>query len=86
MADFKTSTQPRTLSGASVGSETIIFRFGYGKASSDPAAAGVPDRSGSEVFVLQKLRVVRGNIMLIGVIFQKNGELNSTFGLVCATW
>jgi hypothetical protein len=43
----------------------------------------VPDRVGSEVFVLQKLIFVRGHIMLIGVIFQKNGELNSTFGCLC---
>ena len=30
-----------------------FFRFGYRKAVNDPAAAGVPDRVGSEVFVLQ---------------------------------
>jgi len=35
----------------------VIFRFGYAKASNDPAAAGVPDPVGSEVFVLQKLFV-----------------------------
>jgi hypothetical protein len=35
-----TRPSPRKLSGASVGAESVMFLFGYGKASSDPRGRG----------------------------------------------
>jgi hypothetical protein len=53
MVGFKGSTQepPSHKATASQGNQ---IRFGYRKAVNDPAAAGVPDRVGSGVFVLDE--------------------------------
>ena len=51
MVGFRGSTQENYV--------LVIARFGYEITLNDPAAAGVPDPVGSEVFALQKLFVRR---------------------------